>query len=152
MGRKRHGWYGGVRQGQHCLRSGLRPWNFAVRRRHGRPEPRRSPQDPDGSVAAGIATLRNVRQLPASLVPRGSIERDVWFFVQVQNTAFQVANTYHKSTYSSANLIWNPVGDLDLGVEFIYGALKEKSGAGANAPRFQFTGRYEFVKLHPKKE
>jgi len=73
-------------------------------------------------------------------------------FVQVQNTDFQAPNTYHKSTYSSANLIWNPVGSLDLGAEFIYGWVQEKSLARANAPRFQITGRYTFVKLHPKEE
>jgi hypothetical protein len=69
-------------------------------------------------------------------------------FVQVQNTAFQLADTYHKSTYSSVNLIWNPVGSLDLGAEFLYGWVQEKNGAHANAPRIQFTGRYRFVKLH----
>jgi hypothetical protein len=73
-------------------------------------------------------------------------------FVQVQNTQFQPANTYHKGTYSSANLIWNVVGSLDVGVEGIYGWVQEKSGAHANAPRFQFTGRYTFVKLHPKED
>jgi hypothetical protein len=73
-------------------------------------------------------------------------------FVRVQNTAFQPANTYHQSTYSSANLIWNPVGSLDLGAEFLYGWVQEKSGATANDPRFQITGRYTFVKLHPKEE
>jgi DcaP outer membrane protein len=73
-------------------------------------------------------------------------------FVQVQNTQFQPATTYHKGTYSSANLIWNVVGSLDLGVEGIYGWVEEKSGAHANAPRFQFTGRYTFVKLHPKED
>jgi hypothetical protein len=70
-------------------------------------------------------------------------------FVQVQNTAFQPANTYHKGTYSSASLIWNLLGSLDLGIEGIYGWVENKSGAHANAPRFQFTGRYTFVKLHP---
>jgi hypothetical protein len=73
-------------------------------------------------------------------------------FVQVQNTGFQPATTYHKSTYSAANLIWNPVGTLNLGAEFIYGWVEEKSGAHANAPRFQITGRYTFVKLHPKED
>jgi hypothetical protein len=73
-------------------------------------------------------------------------------FVQLQNTDFQAGNTYHKSTYSSVNLIWNPVGSLDLGAEFIYGWVEDKSGASANAPRFQITGRYTFVKLHPKEE
>jgi len=73
-------------------------------------------------------------------------------FVQVQNTAFQPATTYHKGAYSSGNLIWNAVGSLDLGAEFIYGWVKEKNGVHANAPRIQFTGRYTFVKLHPKEE
>jgi DcaP outer membrane protein len=73
-------------------------------------------------------------------------------FVQVQNTEFQPANTYHKSTYSSLNLIWNPVGSLNLGAEFLYGWVQEKSGAHANDPRFQLTGRYTFVKLHPKED
>jgi hypothetical protein len=73
-------------------------------------------------------------------------------FVQVQNTAFQLANTYHKSTYSSANIIWNPVGSLDFGAEFIYGWVKEESGAHASEPRFQITARYTFVKLNPPEE
>ncbi|HZR58906.1 MAG TPA: DcaP family trimeric outer membrane transporter [Terriglobales bacterium] len=73
-------------------------------------------------------------------------------YVQLQNTAFQPANTYHKSTYSSLNLIWNPLGSLDLGAEFLYGRVKEKSGASANDPRFQITARYTFVKLHEKEE
>jgi hypothetical protein len=73
-------------------------------------------------------------------------------FVRLQNTNFQPATTYHKSTYSSVNLIWNPVGSLDLGAEFIYGWVEQKSGASANSPRIQITGRYTFVKLHPKEE
>jgi hypothetical protein len=71
-------------------------------------------------------------------------------FVQVQNTPFQPASTYHKGYYTSANLIWRAVGSLDMGAEFIYGWVENKSGARANAPRIQFTGRYTFVKLHPK--
>jgi hypothetical protein len=73
-------------------------------------------------------------------------------FVQVQNTAFQPASTYHKGTYTSANLIWNVVASLDLGVEGIYGWVENKGGVRANAPRFQFTGRYTFVKLHPQEK
>ena len=71
-------------------------------------------------------------------------------FVQVQNTGFQPGNTYHKSTYSSVSLIWNPVGSLDVGTEFLYGWVQDKNGAHADAPRIQFTGRYRFVKLHPE--
>ena len=68
--------------------------------------------------------------------------------VHLQNTEFQPDTTYHKSTYSSANIIWNPVGSLSFGAEFLYGWVEEKSGAHADAPRFQVTGRYTFVKLH----
>jgi len=73
-------------------------------------------------------------------------------FVQLQNTDFQPLTTYHKSTYSSVNLIWNPLGSLDVGAEFLYGWVEEKSGASANDPRFQITGRYTFVKLHPRED
>jgi hypothetical protein len=70
-------------------------------------------------------------------------------FVRVQNTDFQPASTYHEGTYSSVNLIWNPVGTLDLGAEVIYGRVENKDGASEDAHRFQITGRYRFVKLHP---
>jgi DcaP outer membrane protein len=68
--------------------------------------------------------------------------------LQVQNTAFQPGNTYHKSTYSSANIIWNPYGSLSFGTEFMYGWVEQKDQAKSNAPRLQFSGRYTFVKLH----
>jgi hypothetical protein len=70
-------------------------------------------------------------------------------YLQLQNTAFQPGNTYHKSSYSSANIIWNAYGSLSFGAEFIYGWVEEKDGASANAPRIQVSGRYTFVKLHP---
>ncbi len=69
-------------------------------------------------------------------------------FVQVSNTEFQPIGTYHKATYSSANMIWNPLGTLDLGVEFLYGWVGDKGGFHSEVPRIQFTGRYTFVKLH----
>jgi len=69
-------------------------------------------------------------------------------WLQVKNTAFQPENTYHKSSYSSANIIWNVYGSFSVGAEFMYGWVKEMGGATANAPRFQISGRYTLVKLH----
>ncbi|WP_157995323.1 DcaP family trimeric outer membrane transporter [Peristeroidobacter soli] len=69
--------------------------------------------------------------------------------VKVDNTAFQAPGTYHKSSYSGLNLIWNPIGSLDVGAEFVYGWVENKSGASEDAPRFRLTARYNFVKLHP---
>jgi DcaP outer membrane protein len=68
-------------------------------------------------------------------------------WLQVQNTAFQPGNTYHKSSYSSANILWNPYGSLTFGTEFMYGWVEQKDGQHSNAPRLQFSGRYTFVKL-----
>lgn len=70
-------------------------------------------------------------------------------YVKVQNTDFQPGSTYHESRYSGVNLIWNPIGSLDIGAEFVYGWVEDKSGADADAPRFRLTARYNFVKLHP---
>jgi hypothetical protein len=70
-------------------------------------------------------------------------------FVQVQNTEFQPSSAYHKSTYSGLNVIWNPIGSLDVGAEVVYGWVKDKSGASADAPRFRITARYSFVKHRP---
>lgn len=69
--------------------------------------------------------------------------------VKVQNTAFQLPDTYHKSTYTGLNLIWNAIGSLDVGAEFVYGWVEDKSGADADAPRFRITARYNFVKHRP---
>jgi hypothetical protein len=41
-------------------------------------------------------------------------------------TQLSSANTYHQSTYPSVSLIWNPIGGLDLGAEFLYGRVEEK--------------------------
>ena len=69
-------------------------------------------------------------------------------WLQVASTEFSAVSTYHKSSYSSANVIWNPYGGLSFGAEFMYGWVQQKDGTRSNAPRLQFSGRYTFVKLH----
>jgi DcaP outer membrane protein len=69
-------------------------------------------------------------------------------WLQVPTTEFSPGNTYHKSSYSSGNVIWNPYGSLSFGAEFMYGWVQQKNGEHSNAPRIQFSGRYTFVKLH----
>jgi hypothetical protein len=71
--------------------------------------------------------------------------------LQIQNTEFQPGNAYHKSTYSSANVIWNAFGSLSFGTEFMYGWVEQKNQEKANVPRLQFSGRYTFVKLHEER-
>ncbi|WP_158750385.1 DcaP family trimeric outer membrane transporter [Acidobacterium sp. S8] len=73
----------------------------------------------------------------------------VYGFAQVENTDFQPGSTYHKSDYSAANLIWNPIGSFNVGAEFLYGWQVLKDGQSGNAPRIQFSAKYNFVNLGP---
>jgi hypothetical protein len=75
----------------------------------------------------------------------------VYGFVQLQNTDLQDGSAFHQSNYSAANIIWNPIGSLNVGTEFLYGWLVQKSNASANAPRFMFSAKYNFVRTTPLK-
>jgi hypothetical protein len=71
----------------------------------------------------------------------------VFGYDQTQNTDLQPPTSYHQSDYSAANIIWNPIGSLDVGTEFLYGWLVQKDKASANAPRFMLSAKYNFVKM-----
>ena len=71
-------------------------------------------------------------------------------YAAVDNTALAAATTYNHATYTAANLIWNPVGSLNVGAEFLYGWAMDQNGQKANAPRIQFSAKYSFVKLNPR--
>jgi len=73
----------------------------------------------------------------------------VYGHAQIENTEFQPAKTFHKSDYTAANLIWNPFGSLNVGAEFLYGWQVLKNGQTGNAPRIQFSAKYNFVKVDP---
>jgi hypothetical protein len=74
----------------------------------------------------------------------------VYGFAQVENTDLEPGGDYHKSHYSAVNLIWNPFGSLNVGAEYLYGWVVEKSGATANAPRIMFSAKYSFIKAMDK--
>lgn len=76
----------------------------------------------------------------------------VYGYAEVQNTAYQSGSTYHKSDYSAANIIWNPVGSLNVGTEFLYGWQVLRNGQTGSAPRIQFSAKYEFVGIHRDKK
>jgi hypothetical protein len=75
----------------------------------------------------------------------------IYGFVQVNNTAFQPLSTFHQSNYSATNLIWNPVGSLNIGGEFLYGWVVKKDGSSGNAPRLMLSAKYTFVKMDKAK-
>lgn len=74
----------------------------------------------------------------------------VYSFVQVQNTEAEPGNTYHQGNYTAGNLIWNPYGSLTVGTEFLYGWRVNKDNSSGNAPRIQFSAKYNFVRMQPE--
>lgn len=74
----------------------------------------------------------------------------VYSYAAVHNTDLQSVTTYNHATYTAGNLIWNPVGSLNVGAEFLYGWAMDQNGQKANAPRIQFSAKYSFVKLNSK--
>ena len=68
-------------------------------------------------------------------------------YAAVNNSDFAPVTTYNHATYTGGNLIWNPNGSLNLGMEFLYGWKMLQDGEKANAPRIQFSAKYNFVKV-----
>ena len=73
----------------------------------------------------------------------------MYSFVQVQNTLAEPGSAYHQGNYTAGNLIWNPFGSLTVGGEFLYGWRDNKDGSTGNAPRIQFSAKYNFVRTQP---
>ncbi len=55
----------------------------------------------------------------------------------LNNPAYQNANDVHRTTYLSANLIWNPIERVNLGIEYLYGIRENVGGEMGAAHRIQ---------------
>jgi DcaP outer membrane protein len=76
----------------------------------------------------------------------------VYGFAQTQNTDLQPSSSYHQSNYGAANIIWNPIGSLNVGTEILYGWLVHQDKADANDTRFMFSAKYSFIKMGETKK
>jgi Porin subfamily len=61
----------------------------------------------------------------------------------VSNTSLQSPDSVHRTTYVSANLIWNPTNRLWVGVEYLYGTRSNLNGDTSDANRLQFAMLFE---------
>jgi hypothetical protein len=73
----------------------------------------------------------------------------VYSYAAVNNTDLANPTTYNHATYTGTNLIWNPIGSLNVGGEFLYGWKIIQNGQKANDPRIQFSAKYSFVRVDP---
>jgi hypothetical protein len=77
----------------------------------------------------------------------------IFSYAGVQNTNLTPNTTYNHGVYTATNLIWNPFqSSLNVGAEFLYGWRQLQNGAKGNAPRIQFSAKYNFVKVDPDKK
>ncbi len=68
----------------------------------------------------------------------------VWGVVHVDNLEFQPASAYRTTNRFSANLVWTPARNSDVGVQYIWGERTNRNGASGQARQFQLRARYAF--------
>ena len=69
----------------------------------------------------------------------------VYSYGSADNDMSVVANTVNKEFQSvHTNLIWSPVPQVDLGVEYLYGYREIESGDDGDLNRIQFSATYNF--------
>jgi len=73
----------------------------------------------------------------------------VFGYTHVDPTNPQPATAFLDSYYWLGNLLWNPAGSLDLGIEYLFGTHDIKDGEGAHASRVQFSAKYDFYRKRP---
>lgn len=102
----------------------------------------KSTQDPHLKAVPVVAAYGSYQHFWVDKV-RSSV---MYGFVQVDNTDFQPGTTFHQSNYTATNIIWNVVGSLNVGTEFLYGWVVKKDGSTGTAPRLMLSAKYNFVK------
>lgn len=81
-----------------------------------------------------------------------------WSMVNITNSDAQLPTAFHNGQYAIANLLWTPVTDVMMGLEFQYGRRTNNGNNNINFPfegdkfvfngyRLQFSGKYTFAKL-----
>ena len=68
---------------------------------------------------------------------------------RVDTSDAQPASSFAESHYMAANLLWNLVGSLNVGVEYLFGTHSVKSGDDAHASRLQLSAKYDFFRKRP---
>ena len=59
------------------------------------------------------------------------------------------ATAYKDGYYASGNLLFNPFGSLNVGVEYLYGSHEQKDGGKGTANRVQFAAKYDLYRKRP---
>ncbi len=63
---------------------------------------------------------------------------------RVDNTNFQTASAYHKGEYATGNLLWEPMANVLVGGELMYGKRTDNDGRSGDDLRTQVTFKASF--------
>ncbi|MBP8926364.1 MAG: hypothetical protein KBG75_10940, partial [Pseudomonadales bacterium] len=65
-------------------------------------------------------------------------------WVDIDNPGFMDEETYKRTLRASANLMWNPIRQVDTGVEYLWGRHEYENGDYGEAQQLQMMIRYIF--------
>ena len=68
----------------------------------------------------------------------------VYSYVTMDNFEFQPDNAYFRTERATVNLLWSPISNLDLGIEFLWGSRENKDGQRGTARQFQLATAFRF--------
>ncbi len=68
----------------------------------------------------------------------------VFGYLDVDNRSVQAGDALNTTQYVSANLVWNPFENVDLGGEYLWGKRKDLDGARGTNSRIQFSSKFNF--------
>jgi hypothetical protein len=68
----------------------------------------------------------------------------VYGYVNADNPGFADGDLLDNTTYTAANLVWNPYKKVTVGLEYLWGRRKNKDGANGTDNRFLFSSKFEF--------
>jgi hypothetical protein len=64
--------------------------------------------------------------------------------VEVNNYDFQPDTAYKRTFRSTANIIWSPINEIDLGYEFLWGRRVNENDNKGSAFQMQFVATFRF--------
>ena len=65
-------------------------------------------------------------------------------YVDINNPGFIEGDAYKRTIRASANFMWNPIANMDTGIEYLWGRRENKDGEHGDAQQIQLMLRYMF--------
>jgi hypothetical protein len=95
-------------------------------------------------VIAGYLAYQHWWKSPDSRWLRNLRSTFVMSLVEVDNHDFQPDTAYKRTIRSTSNLIWSPINEIDLGLEFLWGKRMNENGNDGSAIQLQFVATFRF--------